>query len=153
MKRVYIYILLILLIGFSVFSIFSRHQYRQAQKEYLYLLDAYKTRMDWEIGFSAYARILDKVKQKRAEALYNLANASFREAQHQKSLALLQSAIEYYKEALREKPDFLEAKKNLEVAESLAARIGFKIRTIKAPGEDKGRGLEPGLIPYVPTQP
>ncbi len=135
-------------------------EFLKAKKEFQILVSAYNARLDYYAGSQTYSRALGELKIRRHEALYNLGNLTFREGLSKESGALIVSAAEYYKEALRIKPDFPEAKRNLEIAERLIEVLKAKAKG-RSEGEKKdgeegkenNKGTQPGLEPYEPLFP
>lgn len=84
----------------------------------------------------------------RSRALYNLANLYLREAVQEGKVERLRQALAYYREALRVEPDFMEAKKNFELAGRLLAEAERRdaaeaLEEIPVPDQ----GIKPGLVP------
>ncbi len=65
----------------------------------------------------AYAEAVERAGSFRGRLFYNLGNLYFERGQAQHSAAAVRAALSYYRESLRLDPEFLEAKKNYEVAQ------------------------------------
>jgi len=137
-------------------------QYRTAREEFVAFADAYNVRSVFDGGSRAYAAAMDKISTMKHEVLYDLANLYFREALSKGDVSMLMSSIEYYKESLRMKPDFFEAKRNLEIATKLYNRLpeekgggGSRVRGQGSNEEDqdKNQKKQPGLEPHEQRQP
>lgn len=151
----------------SVATFYFFTHVREEDREIQMLADAYDVRMNYEASSRLYAQLLGSLRLRRHEALYNLGNVTKRQGREQKNFSLLLSALEYYKEALRQKPDFLEAKKNFEITQSLIDSIEASEKSGRAAKEgkesemdiqqkenqEKRKGQKPGLVPYVPSVP
>lgn len=102
----------------------------------------------------------------RLEALFNLANLEFIECVKERRVELLHAAIVGYKNVLREHPDYLPAKKNLEIALRLSEILGSAMKISPFPGvpkmprdgrpdrdSERDKNDKPGIAPYEPSLP
>ena len=164
MKRKIRFVLFLLMCAALLVSAYNYRSYRADKSEYEALKAAYSLRHSYEAGSKAYLSSSNISEGRRHEVLYNLANVNLREALEKGDIQRLNAAIEYYYEALRVAPNFVEAKKMLELAKNLLSQAEA---AAKKKGESKGKGKEdgekkgdqkskgslPGMEPYVPIRP
>lgn len=161
MKRKIIFTLLLVFALSALTAGYFYREHSRAEAEFKALNQAFEARRNPEESIRIYRKNWPVIKNRRYEALYNLGNLSFRRSQEQipKDFQFLLAAAEYYKEALRLKPDFFPAKRNLEVAAALIAALRSGQEELQNKPEQGKLGNEsplekrPGLEPNVRYRP
>jgi len=139
-----------------VSALFSFIRLERDRREYELLARAYEVRTSYNASFKIYAEALGWSRRYRHIFLYNLGNTTFNKAVAEKSLPALKSALEYYNEAIRMNPYFMEAKKNAEILNKFISGLEVRSRNLaEEPNGDRRpqRGQKPGITPYEPTKP
>jgi len=91
----------------------------------------------------AFEMVMCESKEMKAYASYNVANILMEEAIKERKVYLFEMAIDSYKLALREKPDFWLAKYNLELAKKLLQKSQIVVPPTKY--ENRGKGFYPDV--------
>lgn len=97
----------------------------------------------------SYARAIERAEPLRHRLLFNLGNLYLDRAQRLREAAPARAALAYYREALRLDPEFLEAKKNYE----LAGRLLESFVPPRPPREPRPPDrIAPSQMPLTPNQ-
>lgn len=99
---------------------------------------------------NAYLRAFSASGETDTNALFNLGNVSIAMAFKKIDIMMIVAAIGYYKESLRLKPDFMEAKYNLEVAMRLLNSVRRQGVPSSGAGNSDGKRKKNGGASHVP---
>ena len=102
---------------------------------------AFESRGSYDAAVKAYGRAISLMEKKKSEAIFDLGVLSIHEAVRTHNAALLKSAIDYLRYAIRLDPENFNAKKNLMIAE-LLLRESKEKQNSDGKGKDKARGEE-----------